>query len=153
MTATIDAADVHLVAGHNWNFHRKPSNTYATRREKNGRVERRVYLHQVICGPAPSGWVIDHINGDGLDNRRSNLRLVPTFLNNRNRRRARGSAHPAGENDYGKPIIRYRRRDRKYRVYASLGLYETLEEAQHMLALVGDVVLKRKTTPPSRTRG
>jgi len=44
--------------GHNW---------YAKRTRGN------IYMHRVILG-ATKGQQVDHINGDGLDNRRKNLR-------------------------------------------------------------------------------
>lgn len=41
-------------------------------------------LHQFLLGPAPEGHVIDHINGDGLDNRRENLRFCTHGENHAN---------------------------------------------------------------------
>lgn len=43
---------------------------------------------RVICKPA-DGLVVDHINGDRFDNRRSNLRVCTLSENNRNRRSAK----------------------------------------------------------------
>ena len=51
---------------------------------------KKVYGHRVAWmianGDIPDGMVIDHINGDGIDNRICNLRLVSKSVNQRNRR-------------------------------------------------------------------
>ena len=53
--------------------------------------EKLYYAHRivwVICnGPIPDGMQIDHIDGDGTNNRLSNLRLVTAAENKRNMRR------------------------------------------------------------------
>lgn len=37
-------------------------------------------MHRIIIG-APDGKIVDHINGDKLDNRKSNLRIVDSYQN------------------------------------------------------------------------
>src|SRR3990167_502602 len=45
-------------------------------------------LHSLIV-PAPTGYVVDHRDGDGLNNRRSNLRVATPTQNLRNARKMR----------------------------------------------------------------
>ena len=52
---------------------------------------KALLLHRLVWtlhfGAIPDGYVIDHINGDPLDNRIENLRAVTRSLNQRNARR------------------------------------------------------------------
>jgi hypothetical protein len=67
----IDEEDAHLLTEHNWRAYRYGKRqVYAT-----CAVNRETqYLHRMIT-EAPKGSVVDHINGNGLDNRRCNLRV------------------------------------------------------------------------------
>lgn len=51
---------------------------------------KELFVHRVICtllyGQISEGLVVDHIDGNGLNNSQENLRLVPIKLNNRNKR-------------------------------------------------------------------
>jgi len=53
-------------------------------------IKRRTTLHRFLM-VAPPGQLVDHINGDGLDNRRCNLRMVTREQNQRNRRARNGN--------------------------------------------------------------
>ncbi len=44
-----------------------------------------IYMHRLITN-APYGLLVDHINGDCLDNRKANLRLATNAQNNYNKR-------------------------------------------------------------------
>lgn len=83
----VDAADAAWVNRWMW---RLGSKGYATRSEWRDGRSRTVRLHRVILRLADSdGLEGDHINGDKLDNRRSNLRALSKDAHAQNQR-ARG---------------------------------------------------------------
>jgi hypothetical protein len=86
--AIVDAEDFEALSQHKWYAHStaKGARMYAARRVGNGRA----YMHRVIMGK-PEVGDIDHINGNPLDNRRSNLRIVTRAENCRNTSRNAGS--------------------------------------------------------------
>lgn len=86
--ALVDRADFDLVNNYTWwVVARGESRLYAAGRLKGSSAERSpVYMHRVILG-FPKGMPIDHINHDGLDNRRSNLRVATAQENTRNARK------------------------------------------------------------------
>lgn len=66
---------------HNWYI---TPEGYAARMSKRPNGERVVlYLHWCVLR-APKGFVVDHINGNRLDNRRENLRICTKAQNNAN---------------------------------------------------------------------
>ena len=71
--ALIDDEDYEKIKNHSWCWH---GDGYAARGyHQNGRIVIEK-MHHVIIGKAPKGMVVDHINGNKLDNRRCNLRFV-----------------------------------------------------------------------------
>lgn len=78
--ALVDDQDYELASRVSWY---RATTGYACRSFPRGKKE---YLHRVICGLSPDDRVeVDHINGDRLDNRRSNLRVVAHAENAQNR--------------------------------------------------------------------
>jgi hypothetical protein len=66
--SVIDAADVHLVEGFNWFAHVRGGGAYACSLRLSPK-RKHIILHRIIMGD-PDGLEIDHIDGDGLNNRR-----------------------------------------------------------------------------------
>jgi hypothetical protein len=85
--ATIDAADAELVREHTWRAAPdwRGSGCYAATNTLTETGRHTLRMHRLIMG-APPDLEVDHINHDGLDNRRSNLRLASSGQNQRNRR-------------------------------------------------------------------
>jgi hypothetical protein len=81
--ALVDESDYELLCIHRWaasgSFR---SGIYAVRHERSSAI----IMHREIMG-ASAVDVVDHRNGDKLDNRRSNLRVCTQAENVRNRRR------------------------------------------------------------------
>lgn len=92
MTALVDAADADRIGAVVWSCLRGHNGKcYAHRRA--GRSS--VYMHRLIAG-TPDGFETDHINGNGLDNRRANLRTATASQNRANMgkpRRPDGAPH------------------------------------------------------------
>lgn len=81
----IDASDFGVVGGVKWSLLIANGGMYARRIIYNNGQRLYSYLHREILG-APAEATVDHINGDGLDNRRANLRLATHSQNHANRR-------------------------------------------------------------------
>lgn len=91
--ALVDDADYPLVASHTWGVVTQNHTSYArTHIQENGQ-RKRILMHGLIQ-PTSAGMVVDHRNGNGLDNRRSNLRTSTPTQNCANRRRRRDSQWP-----------------------------------------------------------
>ena len=89
--ALIDVGDADLVRRIRWRLQRSASNGLSYARASQPGAEgrsRTLYLHRLLLD-APPGFVVDHINHNGLDNRRSNLRLCSIRENHRNQRQSK----------------------------------------------------------------
>jgi hypothetical protein len=99
--ALIDDEDWELVSKYSWYAYKnKHGNTFyaATTNSKNFKIR----MHRLIMN-TPSGKQVDHINGNGLDNRRVNLRVCTNSQN-----------HMNGQKVHGKSVYRGVCKDRKW---------------------------------------
>lgn len=100
MYALVDDADHDRIAEKKWSY---ATGGYAFRRQGNGYE----YMHREVVS-ARAGTVVDHINGDKLDNRRANLRLVDKVVNGLNR------THLSTRNTSGKTGVSYSKQKQRW---------------------------------------
>lgn len=93
--AIIDAEDAPMIGAYNWYASNYKGRPYARRSLK---VDGRTFtwhMHREIIA-APIGLEVDHRDGNGLNNRRGNLRTATDQQNARNRRKATGATGVIG---------------------------------------------------------
>jgi hypothetical protein len=92
--ALIDAADWELVSNYRWHAYRGQKTFYARSKvtSQDGSVTV-MGIHQIICKCEP-GFEPDHLDGDGLNNRRTNLVAKTHRGNLQNRHDAKSSQYP-----------------------------------------------------------
>lgn len=137
--ATIDAADAYLAEGVNWSAVKGNKTWYAITTQKRSNVN--IFLHRKLL-LAPDGVIVDHKDRDGLNCRRSNIRLATKSLN----------AHNCGlliNNTSGVKGVCWDKRVKKWvaRIYIMgrcrhLGRFDDIEEAAAVYAAALDAHLK-----------
>ena len=82
-----DLEDLARVVQHRWCFHKHRHTNYVRRNDYES--NKTWLLHRFIMEPE-EGMVVDHINGDGLDCRRHNMRLATSSQNSVNSKKSFG---------------------------------------------------------------
>src|SRR4051812_728933 len=81
LVALVDDQDFDALAQYSWHY--KLSGGYAAANSPSESGPVQVRMHRLIL-QAPDGMQVDHINGNGLDNQRANLRLASRSTNQAN---------------------------------------------------------------------
>lgn len=123
----IDEDDILLVAEYSWHLiRRRGRQAYVGAMLYHGASP--IYLHRLVMN-APPGVEVDHINGDGCDNRKANLRLCTSQENRWNIPQRR-------TNRSGFMGVSWHKRERAWRAQYShrgkltfLGYFDTPEAA------------------------
>jgi hypothetical protein len=119
--ALVDDEDFEWLNQWKWQVHKqKTGKCYADRAFDVEKRTHHIRMHRLIVG-APDGMVVDHINGNSLDNRKENLRLCTPLENSRNCRKKESPTGYRGVFCYA--VIRVNRK------YVKLGSFRTTEEA------------------------
>lgn len=121
--ALVDEEDFDQLSQYTWKASRKGNTFYAERSEK----KVTIMMHREIMN-APSNMEVDHIDGNGLNNTKANLRLCSHTENMRNQKMAKS-------NKTGfKGVMPYYKNGFRAMIYFEgksihIGVYDTAEEA------------------------
>ena len=126
--AIVDDADYDWLNQWEWHTNTSGHKQYARRYEYDGLGGRKVvYMHRFILGSI-KGKHTDHINGNGLDNQRSNLRTCSNRENQQNQFAVRGSSRFKGV-CWSSRNKKWHSRIRTNRGYIYLGVFDIEENA------------------------
>jgi hypothetical protein len=129
--AIVDDEDYEWLNHWNWSAvstHRR-NGGYAMRRDN--KLGKTILMHRQILD-APENAEVDHINANGLDNRRSNLRLASRSQGQANRRRFRN-------NKSGFKGVHFDRQSNRWKL-AFTAHFDTAEEAAQVYDRIARMV-------------
>jgi hypothetical protein len=141
MTVLLDEEDYEWASAMTWNAYEVRGKWYART------TTRNQYLHRLIAGATKRTEEVDHINGNTLDNRRGNLRVVTHKQNQQNRRHGYGATGVRGVTIT--PNGRYLAQAKVDGKHLTFGRFDTLEEASEA-ALQGRLQHMTHSDPEAR---
>lgn len=128
MVALVDNEDYERLSKFRWLAYRARSRYTKVWHVRLCGHDKQTYMHRMIVTP-PEGMIIDHINRDGLDNRKCNLRFCTHWQNSLNAsKRMNTTSRFKGvckRNDSGN----YRARIRVHGKLINLGTFKSEKDA------------------------
>ncbi len=131
MVALVDDEDYEEVMKHRWFAHRVRAGLthYAVTNKPRSQGKGTIRMHVLLMGTDPDGRQVDHKNGNGCDNRRSNLRWATNA-------EQRMNSGPGSRNTTGFKGVSFDKARGKYEAklkasdrHLHLGRFATAEEA------------------------
>ena len=138
--ALVDDEDFEELSQFKWRLgdNRKyPHKVYAIRKGRKGEGKKTISMHRVIAG-APDGAEVDHIDGDGLNNTKSNLRIVTRQDNAKNRRLSTNNYSGYTGVYMDKRSGRWKATLRVNKKFIWLGSHSTIQEAAMAYQIAAD---------------
>ena len=130
--ALVDDEDFEELSKHKWQYNKSLRTGYAQRSSPwvdYDHPRHAIMMHREILG-AQDGVEVDHINLNGLDNRRANLRTCPHNLNVCNSPKRRGACSSRFKGvSWAKPMKAWRARIQFEKRAFFLGYFDREEEA------------------------
>lgn len=134
--ALVDDEDFEYLNQWKWQSNKKGNLIYVVRREllddkyANGnRKTTKVSMHRVIMNLTDKKMFVDHINHNGLDNQRSNLRNANSIQNSLNKRKCKAKSSKYKGVCWGAFVSRWRVGLHLGKKYKHIGQYDCEIEA------------------------
>jgi beta-glucosidase/6-phospho-beta-glucosidase/beta-galactosidase len=125
----IDDEDYETISKNKWSAYKGHNTYYACRTIKKDKKKTSVQMHRTILKLTDPSLVVDHVNGNGLDNRKENLRICTDSQNLMNRSKPKNNTSGYKGVSYSKSKKKYTAQiGINWKVY-NLGFYDTAEEA------------------------
>lgn len=123
----IDKEDLKVVSQYHW--HVDDAGYARTNIWRDGRKQSAPRMHRLVLGDVDAKLHIDHINGNKLDNRKSNLRICTASENARNRGKQRNNTSGYKGVCYDKVRRKWKAEIKANGVRHYLGRFDTVEDA------------------------
>jgi hypothetical protein len=121
--ALVDDEDYEYLMQWKWFANKKGSTFYAVRSLHSNNVRKTIFMHRLITNNINTKMQTDHLNGNGLDNRKINLRICTTSQNSMNRGLQINNTTGFKGVNYDKFSNKFRAQIRVNNIYKNLGYY------------------------------
>ena len=130
--AKVDDGDFDWLNQWKWSAHKNRNTFYAVRAVRVGLKQKFLFMHRLILGlDFGDKRQADHINMDGLDNRRENLRIVTASENRCNRGKTKANTSGYKGVSWHKQLKKWRADIQVNGKFKHLGLfYDPVEAAR-----------------------
>lgn len=118
----VDDEDFEILSAFKWHAHRAGELWYADNRHVG------MTMHRYLMGPS-KGIFVDHIDGNGLNNQKSNLRLASHAENMRNRKMAKNNTSGFKGVSWDNKMRKWKAQIRINSVRIYLGIFISRKEA------------------------
>jgi len=126
--ALVDDDDFEKINKYKWHVRKDRNKWYALRDIGKPGKRKHIHMHRFIMN-TPEGMETDHINNDGLDNRKSNLRVCTKNQNMHNAEKRADNTSGMKGVYWHKAAKRWHVRIKVNKKYISLGYFDNIEDA------------------------
>lgn len=130
----IDDEDFDLVSKYKWRLSKGKYTYYVITHNKVDNKDTTLYLHRLVFGNSDKNS-IDHIDGNGLNNQKNNLRICTYTQNNRNRNSCINSSSKYKGVSWYKKSCKWRASIQVNKKMIHIGYYNSEEDAAEMYNL------------------